>query len=217
MDVVVFDLDGTLLSTDSTKVWLTKQLKSHPLRFIGAIFITPIAIPLMKFKKSKSIGASLFLWVATYGLNKNQLEEKFRAFSTEIKSNSISELYWFKEGISELESHIKANRAVFIATAAPELLALELLKSININATVVGTPLTRKIGGWISGIHCRHEEKLRRLQLIGINPQWLATYTDDIEEDYPILVNCKQPYLINDDRQRELKNGLKDIHYLEWS
>ena len=217
MEIIVFDLDGTLLSTDSTKVWLMKQLKSHPFRLIGAIFISPIAIPLMKFKKYKSIGASLFLWIATYGLNKNQLEEKFRDFSIEIKSNSISGLYWFKDGISELKLHIKANRKIFIATAALELLAVELLKSIDINAKVVGTPLKMKIGGWIGGVHCRHEEKLRRLQLIGINPPWLSTYTDDIKEDYPILINCKKPYLVNGDQQIKLKTELQNIHYLKWS
>jgi phosphatidylglycerophosphatase C len=217
MDIVVFDLDGTLLSRDSTKIWLTKQLKSHPLRFMGAILISPIAIPLMKFKKYKSIGASLFLWVATYALDKNQLEEKFRDFSIEIKNNSISGLYWFKDGISELELHIKANRKIFIATAAPELLALELLKSIDINAKVIGTPLKMKIGGWIGEIHCRHKEKLRRLQLIGINPPWLSTYTDDIKEDYPILINCINPYLVNGDKQIRLRNELKNIHYLKWS
>lgn len=217
MEAVVFDLDGTLLSTDSTKVWLTKQLKSHPLRFIGAISIMPIAISLMKVKKYKLIGASLFLWIATYGLNKNQLEENFRNFSTEIKNTSTTKLYWFEKGISELETHLKDGRQIIIVTAAPELLALELLKSIDLNTKVVGTPLKRKMGGWIGGIHCRHEEKLRRLQLIGITPQWLATYTDDIEEDYPILVNSKYPYVVNGDKQKELSSKLKNIHYLEWN
>ncbi|ENV32684.1 hypothetical protein F960_03191 [Acinetobacter gerneri DSM 14967 = CIP 107464 = MTCC 9824] len=121
MEVVVFDLDGTLLSTDSTKVWLIKQLKSNPFRFIGAVII-PIAIPMMKIKKYKSIGASLFLWIATYRLSKYQLEESFKAFATELKNTSFPKLYWFEDGIVELRSHLKENRQIIITTAAPELL-----------------------------------------------------------------------------------------------
>lgn len=217
MEVVVFDLDGTLLSTDSTKAWLIKQLQSNPFRFIGAAAVTPIAIPMMKIKKYKSMGASLFLWIATYRLSKYQLEESFKAFATELKNTSFPKLYWFEDGIVELRSHLKENRQIIITTAAPELLALELLKSIDFNIKVIGTPLRRKMGGWVGGIHCRHEEKLRRLQLIGINQKWLATYSDDIEEDYPILENSKYPYLINGGKQKKLSKKLKNIQYLEWS
>ncbi len=217
MEFVVFDLDGTLLSTDSTRVWLMKQLKSHPLRFIGAISIMPIALPLMKVKKYKSIGASFFLWIATFGLNRNQLIERFKIFSTEVNSSSNTNLYWFDEGISELKRHLKADRKIIIVTAAPELLTQELFKTLGLNINVIGTPLKNKMGGWISGIHCRHEEKLKRLKLLGINPPWLATYTDDIEEDYPILINSQHPYLINSEKQRKLNNALKNLHYLEWN
>ncbi|AXX45327.1 hypothetical protein Aba10324_10370 [Acinetobacter baumannii] len=52
-EIVVFDLDGTLLSGDSTRTWLTDKLKSNIFRFIGALIVTPIALPLMKFKKYK--------------------------------------------------------------------------------------------------------------------------------------------------------------------
>ncbi|ENV32683.1 hypothetical protein F960_03190 [Acinetobacter gerneri DSM 14967 = CIP 107464 = MTCC 9824] len=71
------------------------------------------------------------------------------------------------------------------------------------------------MGGWVGEIHYRHEEKLRRLQLIGINQKWLATYSDDIEEDYPILENSKYPYLINGGKQKKLSKKLKNIQCLE--
>ncbi|EOA5500231.1 haloacid dehalogenase-like hydrolase, partial [Acinetobacter baumannii] len=48
-EIVVFDLDGTLLSGDSTRTWLTDKLKSNIFRFIAALIVTPIALPLMKF------------------------------------------------------------------------------------------------------------------------------------------------------------------------
>ena len=77
-EIVVFDLDGTLLSGDSTRTWLTDKLKSNIFRFIAALIVTPIALPLMKFKKYKSKGASLYLWIATYSLNEQELEYSFK-------------------------------------------------------------------------------------------------------------------------------------------
>ena len=110
-EIVVFDLDGTLLSGDSTKAWLTDKLKSNIFRFIAALIVTPIALPLMKFKKYKSKGASLYLWIATYGLNEEKLEYSFKNFSKNIKNNSFNSLYWFEQGINEVKDHL-ANRRV---------------------------------------------------------------------------------------------------------
>ncbi|RJN85014.1 hypothetical protein D3X63_13580, partial [Acinetobacter baumannii] len=57
---------------------------------------------------------------------------------------------------------------MFIATAAPEKLANVLLESINLDVQIIGTPLQKKLGGWTSGIHCRSEEKVRRLNKLDI-------------------------------------------------
>lgn len=215
-EIVVFDLDGKLLSSDATRIWITKQLKSHPLRFITAIAIIPLAILFMKFKKYKILGISIFLWIATYGLTRQQLEENFKTFAMGIKNNSIPNLYWFKEGISELNSHLIEGRDIVIATGSPELLAKELLESIGLNVRYVGIPLKNKVGGWVGGTYCINEEKVNRLKLIGINYKWFAIYTDDIKNDYPILINSKYPYLINADKQKNLSKKLKNMHYLEW-
>ena len=206
-EIVVFDLDGTLLSSDATRIWITKQLKSHPLRFITAIAIIPLAILFMKFKKYKILGISIFLWIATYGLTRQQLEENFKTFAMGIKNNSIPNLYWFKEGISELNSHLIEGRDIVIATGSPELLAKELLESIGLNVRYVGIPLKNKVGGWVGGTYCIKEEKVDRLKLIGINHKCFATYTDDIKNDYPILINSKYPYLINVDKQKNLSKN----------
>ena len=192
-EIVVFDLDGTLLSGDSTKAWLTDKLKSNIFRFIAALIVTPIALPLMKFKKYKSKGASLYLWIATYGLNEEKLEYSFKNFSKNIKNNSFNSLYWFEQGINEVKDHLANRRIVFIATAAPEKLANVLLDSINLDVRIFGTPLQNKLGGWISGIHCRSEEKVSRLNKLDIKQPWFATYSDDIEDDLPILMGAKSP------------------------
>jgi len=214
-EIVVFDMDGTLLSNDSTKQWIKEALKDNIFRLSGAIFIMPLALPLMKIKKYKSIGASLFLWLATVGLSDAELHESFIKFSEKIKTKSYDDLYWFIDGIQEMDKHIKNGKKVIIVTAAPEILATVLVESIGINVNIIGTPLKKKIGGWIGGKHCRHKEKVRRLELQGIKAPWFATYSDDIEDDYPILINSKNPYLINSDNKK-IDNKLTNVIKLKW-
>ena len=215
-EIVVFDLDGTLLSGDSTKAWLTDKLKSNIFRFIAALIVTPIALPLMKFKKYKSKGASLYLWIATYSLNEEELEYSFKNFSKNINETTSSSLYWFKQGIAEVKDHLANGRIVCIATAAPEKLANVLLESINLDVRIIGTPLQNKLGGWISGIHCRSEEKVRRLNKVDIKQPWFATYSDDIDDDLPILMGAKKPYLINSDNNKIKNIKIKNLKLLNW-
>lgn len=215
-NIVVFDLDGTLLSTDSTKVWLIQRLKSNIFRFFTAILIAPITLFLMQFKKSKGIGTSVFLWIATFGLSEQQLNESFKTFALNIKANRLYNLYWFKKGLCELNAHLTQDRYVIIATAAPEMLASTLINSINLDIKIVGTPLKKRFGGWIGGAHCRHNEKIKRLKDIGIQSPWFAAYSDDIEEDYPILINSRHPYLINGKNTNIINKQLKHIIHLNW-
>lgn len=215
-EIVVFDLDGTLLSGDSTKAWLTNRLKSNIFRFIAAISITPIALPLMKVKKYKSKGASLYFWIATYGLNEKQLENSFEKFSININDNYSNTIYWFENGITEIKNHLSDGRSVFIVTAAPEKLANVLFNATNLNVQIIGTPLQKRLGGWVSGVHCRSYEKVKRLNKLDIKQPWFATYSDDIEDDYPILANCKNPYLINGNRNNLNNKKIQNIKYLNW-
>ena len=101
----------------------------------------------------------MYLWIATYSLNEQELEYSFK-ISLRISMKLLSVHYiGFEQGIAEVKDHLANGRIVFIATAAPEKLAKVLLDSINLNVQIIGTPLQNKLGGWVSGIHCRAEEK----------------------------------------------------------
>ncbi|MBD1231016.1 hypothetical protein IDM33_16665 [Acinetobacter seifertii] len=81
-------------------------MKSNIFRFIAALIVTPIALPLMKFKKYKSKGASLYLWIATYSLNEEELEYSFKNFSKNINEITSGSLYLFEQGIAEVKDHL---------------------------------------------------------------------------------------------------------------
>lgn len=215
-EVIVFDLDETLISNDSTKIWITRCLKSNILRFSLALLIMPLAMLLMKIKKYKIIGSSLFLWVATFGLDKKQLQTQIKQFAQDIKLGHIKNVYWYNDGLMTLKQHLKEGKTVIIVTAAPEILAQALIHSLDLSVSVLGTPLKRRLGGWVGYAHCRHMEKVKRLSLIGVKQPWYASYSDDLIEDYPLLSHCKYPYLINN-KQDHLQPDQLNITSLEWS
>ena len=187
--IVIFDMDGTLFAADSTKLWLTQQLKQHFLRFMLGISIFPIAILLMQIKLFKGLGASLFVWVATVGLTEHQLKQNFSTF--------VHQLKWFKDALITINEHLAQNRRVIVVTAAPEWLAQAIISSVGLPIEVLGTPLKPILGGWVGGKHCRHQEKIVRLNQIGVTAPWFITYSDHAKDDFPILINSQYAYLIN--------------------
>lgn len=213
-EIIVFDLDGTLLSHDSMRIWITEQLKSHPLRWLCGIMIMPIALVCMRFKPLRYWGISLFLHIAIYGLNEQQLQEKFKDFALRIKNHSIPDLYWFQDGLLVLKAHLDAGRSIILVTGCLELLAKELMISMELNVEAVGTTIKNKGNQWMIESHCINEEKVRRLKLIGID-QWLATYSDDPIQDRPILMKGKYAYLINSDHLHSY-HKIKNLNFLQW-
>lgn len=215
-EIVVFDLDGTLLSGDSTQTWLIDRFRSSIFRSLLAILVIPIAIPLLLFKKRRALGISLFLWIATYGLTEEQLKQSFQSFAISIGNRTAHDLHWFAQGIAEIHTHLTQGRRVIIATAAPQMLAEQLMQSMHLDVHVIGSTLNRKVGGWICSCHCRHEEKLRRLKQLDIQIPWQATYSDDVQEDYPILINSLQAYSINANQHKSIKKPIKGLKNLQW-
>jgi len=215
-EVVIFDLDKTLLSGDSTKAWMLMRFKTGKVRFLCATILAPLALLLLKFNRFKATGASILFFTASFGMTEKTMKESLGSFSSDIRDGKIKNVNWFKDGLRVLLTHIEEGRRVIIVTASPEWLADEIAKAINLDVEVIGTPLSRKqFNVWAVGQHCRNKEKVRRIKIKGIETKWHSTYTDDIDDDYPILINSENPYLINSkDKKGHLVNNLQ---FLDWS
>ena len=81
--LAVFDLDGTLLDGDSTGLWLWERLRRSPLRALLTLAVAPLAAPLVAIPRTRRAGASILLWIATFGLCEKglsaSLDRLFRA------------------------------------------------------------------------------------------------------------------------------------------
>ncbi len=214
--IAVFDLDGTLLAGDSTVAWLRTQLLSSGMRFLAAAMTVPVCLPLIHFRASRRIGASILLWIATVGYDPAALAGSIESFAANFEAGRTS-LRWRKDGLQALQRHIAAGDRVVVVTAAPALLAERLLAPWS-RVAVLGSSLGRWQGGWIAARHCRGTEKCRALRVSGYGGVWKYAYTDS-DDDAPLLAGAEYAFVVTArpavvSRLKAL--GLSRIAQLRW-
>src|ERR1700755_3618932 len=112
----VFDLDGTLLAGDSTAFWLLNLLFSSWLRVIAAVLTLPVTGPLIWFRGSRRIGASIILWIASLGRDQQAIESSIHDFALDFAEGSGG-LRWRHAGLETLDRHLAAGDRVIVVTA----------------------------------------------------------------------------------------------------
>lgn len=192
-EIAVFDLDGTLLAGDSTAVWLRTLLLSSCLRFLVAAIALPACLPLLYFPSSRRIGASILLWIATFGYDEEALAGSIESFARSFEAGRTS-LRWRQDGLREMQRHMAAGDRVAVVTAAPVLLAERLFAPWS-DITVIGSTLGRWRGGWIAARHCHGREKCRALENSGYGV-WMYAYTDS-HDDAPLLAGAEHAFIVN--------------------
>jgi phosphatidylglycerophosphatase C len=191
----VFDLDGTLLAGDSTAAWLRARVASSWLRGLVALVTLPGWLFLLGIPATRGRGASILIWIATVGLDQQNLVDSIEAFATRFERGDGG-IRWRSDGLKTMHHHLAAGDRVVVVTAAPEWLAQRLLNS-RAGVGVLGSTLARRCGGWVIGHHCFGEEKCRRLEQSGYGSAWECAYTDS-SDDAPLLAAAsKCGFLIN--------------------
>ncbi len=207
--VIVFDLDETLLDGDSASVWMMGRIRTSMWRTATAIVALPFALPLTLYAPSRRIGGSIFLWIVTVGLTEPELLHSFEHFAANASQGEG--VTWRAAGVAELEKHSKNGRTVLIATAAPAWLAESLAAKLPVHVPVVGSSLTRFMGGWIANYHCRHEAKCGAIQRAGYGERWAAAYSDSAD-DGPLLARATTAFLVNASRRNTERLARLRVH-----
>jgi phosphatidylglycerophosphatase C len=195
---VVFDLDGTLIQGDSTTRWLLDVFARAPVRLALALAVLPLALPMTIWPTTRRRGASIFLWLATFGLDEQAVEHSLRAFARRVEAGELS-VYFRRGAIETLERHLADGHRVAVCTAAPAVVARALLNRWFERVAIVGSTLRKLAGGFVFERHCYAWEKCTFLREAGYPESWQFAYTDSIA-DRALLVNAEQGYVINPGR-----------------
>lgn len=195
--LVIFDLDGTLLNSDSTTHWFLYRYARSPLRLGAALLALPAALLLIR-PGTRKHGASVFSWIASFSLSEPALHTSFAEFADRVR-NGESWLRFHDAGMRTLERHLQQGDRVVIATAAPAWLAEALFHPLRDRIDVIGSTLQERAGGYVFGHHCYGEAKIHALRERGFGAHWQVAYTDSLA-DRPLLQRADRGFVINASR-----------------
>jgi len=140
---------------------------------------------------------------------RSELRRSFGCFAANVsKGEGVA---WRTAGIAELEKHSRNGETVLIATAAPAWLVESLAETLPVRVPVVGSSLTRFMGGWIANYHCRHEAKCKAIQRAGYGERW-AVVDSDSADDGPLLARATTAFLVNASRRNTGRLARLRVH-----
>jgi phosphatidylglycerophosphatase C len=192
LNVVVYDMDGTLIRGDCGEQFIRERIKTSFWRTLLVIPIAPLAFTLLGIPSIRKFGVSAFHWVATVGMNDTSYAQALNEF---IQNYSLRPL---QKVLAQCREDIASGREVVVATGASEQMAKGLLQRLQLadDVSLVASQTRWFFGGLISSVQCNGEVKLKELIKQGYVPPYLRVYSDSAL-DIPILLSTSQPILVN--------------------
>ncbi|WP_159981279.1 haloacid dehalogenase-like hydrolase [Novosphingobium sp. 18052] len=211
----MFDLDGTILTHDSTARWIAVRLRRSPLRWLVSGMVAVLALPLLAVPQCRKVAGSMLLWVASFGMDEAGLHRSFAAFADELWAGKATAC---RQGaIARLKCHVAEGDRIVVVTAAPLPLAQAIVGHLGIRVVTLGSRLERRAGGWVLADHCRNRRKCAALAEAGYGSGWSFAYSDSLD-DLPLLEGAEHPFLVNASSRtrRYLRGHLPPIAAVCW-
>ena len=189
-EVVVYDFDGTLVEGDIGAAFIHHLLRGWR-RGIAAP-LAPLGLTLMRFERTRRLGVSMFLRIASLGRSLDDVDSRAIRFAeSRPLRRRERELAW-------LRADLAAGRRVVVATGAFETLARVALRRLGLEGevTLVASRLESGRFGPRTLRHCNGEGKLRALTEDGFPPPF-AKAVSDSWADAPLLRAAREAVMVN--------------------
>ena len=189
-DVVVYDFDGTLVEGDIGAAFIHHLLRGWR-RGVAMPLATP-GLALMRFERTRRLGVSMFLRVASLGRSYDDIHAAAERFA---EARTIRRR---EREIGWLRADLAAGHRVVVATGAFEPLARVVLRGLGLegSVTLVASRLADGPLGPRVLRHCNGEAKLRALAEDGFPPPY-AKAVSDSWADAPLLRAAREAVMVN--------------------
>ena len=218
-EVVVVDLDGTLVAGDAFGALLRHLLARHRLRLLAAVVAAPLWGPALALPPTRSLAERALVWLAGLGLDD-------RAFAAEARR--VAAVHAGADGgrvaaagVERVREHLRRGDRVVVATGCAEPLAREVCAVLELDGVeLVASTLVRHRWRFPAPVvHARGPGKLRALVAAGVPLPVDHAYSDSAR-DVPLLRAARTPHVV-DPRGADLRRLRRalgdDVEVLRWA
>lgn len=216
-EVVVFDFDKTITSTDTFLSCIVHLFKVNYFRSVIGIVLLPIFFFLKCFPRTRAHAASFSLWMATCGRPARLVTKDIKSFAEQYKRKRKPGLVR-QDAIINIWRHINLGHAVIIVSTSSAFWIRRILgKELVNNVRIVGSVFEFRYGGLLVKNWCYGKTKLDFIFGKELpRQQFLSVYTDCLS-DSPMLEKAKNKFLITkDNRGSFFLKQRKNVEYLIW-
>lgn len=216
--VVVFDLDGTLVAGDSFGAFLRHLITRNLLRCAMAVVTVPVWLPAWLLPPTRLAAERYLVWLAAPGMDEDAFAAAAGDFATRHAGPATGRAP--AAALERVREHREAGDWVVVATGCASPLAQEVCTVIGLDGVdVVASTLIRRRWGLPQAMPARGEAKLRALGAAGVALPVDHAYSDSFS-DLPLLRAARTAHLVDPSPrdQARLQRALgKDIEVLRWA
>lgn len=192
--LVLFDFDGVLVAGDSFAGWLRREGFAPPLRRLLAVLAAPLGLLLLRWERTRPLGARLFLHLAVFGAAPDAMRRSLDAYGRALAQRADRII---DDGLAALREHLAAGDRVIIVSGTETTLLFAILDELHVHGVeVVASQLDFERVSIRVTRHCFGAAKLSALRSAGITPPWDVAYSDSAS-DLPMLREAAQPVCVN--------------------
>lgn len=197
MNLVLFDFDKTIVNRDTGAAYMKFMLCRNPLRLFLCCLALPVCVPFLLHSKTKYIGFSILLWLATFGMSLRKVIRLRKAFIRRYLNEPSTII--FKDALQHLQLLTSNNHKVVVVSGASDW----MVKAIFTHASLPKVDFVCShemcfFGGMISKFHCYASNKVKRVrELYNLEIYDSIIGYSDSSVDIPILALCNRRVNIN--------------------
>jgi phosphatidylglycerophosphatase C len=197
MNLVLFDFDKTIINRDTGAAYMKFMLSRNPLRLLFCLLSLPISTPFLFHARTKHVGFSILLWLATLGISDRKIMHLRKLFIRMYLNDSSTII--FNDAVQQLLLHSSNTDDVIVVSGASDWMVKAVFAQNHLpNVRFVCSEETRFFGGIISKFHCYASRKVERVrELFDLEKYDLVIGYSDSSADIPMLKLCNKRYIIN--------------------
>lgn len=214
--LALFDFDGTIVACDSFARFCGHLIFASPFRpaiVLGALVLGLLAMPALLLAGWSP--ASLVVWICTFALDEARLSSLMERFAAGFSRGLL-----MNGAMASLSSCAAEGLTPVVVTGTPRPLVEHLAARLGLPVRmVIGTELTRRLGGYVIRRRCLGERKVQMvLDTCGAEAGIQRAY-GNTRSDLPMLGLARERHLVNPDRKTRaaaLSRFGAGVRFLDW-